>query len=88
MSEVPDSETLNAVSLIATRRLSRFAIGNSSVSRSFLFADNRLTGVRFRAGTFFADWIYGEDNVRFFRGDRQIDDIVLDSEKTPLRRAA
>ena len=88
MSEAPDAETLNAVSLIANRRLSRFAIGDSSVSRSFLFADNRLTGVRFRAGTFFADWIYGEDSIRFFRGDRQIDDIVLDSEKTPVRRAA
>ena len=88
MSEVPDTETLNSVSLIATRRLSRFAIGDSSVSRSFLFADNRLTGVRFRAGVFFADWLYGEDNVRFFRGDRQIDDIVLDSKQAPVRRAA
>lgn len=90
MTQQPDQQKINKIATLAIKRLSRFATGGASISRSFLFNDNRLSGVRYRAGMFYADWKYGDAMVKFFRDGRQIDEQPVEEQFETLetKRAA
>ena len=89
MTHQANDKTLSTIATVAIKRLSRFATGGASISRSFLFNDNRLSGVRFRAGLFYADWQYDDTTIKFFRDGRLIDELpATGALPEPTRRAA
>lgn len=89
MTQLASDKTLSKITTIAIKRLSRFATGGASISRSFLFNDNRLSGIRLRAGLFYADWKYGDAAIQFFRDGRLVDEIPATGVSTePMRRVA
>lgn len=77
---------LEQVAGSALSRLSRFsALEESKIRQTFLFAANRLCGIRLEAGSFQARWQLDDSTIQITRGQQIVDQIPFLAE---INRAA
>jgi hypothetical protein len=74
------SELLGRVAAISVSRLARLACSERSLVRqSYLLSNNALSGMRFEAGRFQAQWRVDQTTIRLSRDQQLIDQIPLDT---------
>ena len=79
------AEQLRQIRELAQHRLQRLNRGDYCPTESYVFENDRFCGIRFRHGPFHAQWMLNDELIEFFRENKLVDQVRLNSS---ARRAA